>query len=220
MITRRPLRDDVRQEVLTRLLSGELPPGARLKEIALAEELGVSRTPLREALHELERDGFVHSIPGRGFTVTEFTAREVEEVFPLMWTLESQALRTGGPLPDPLILELERINEKIVTERERPEVCLDLDRLWHQRLLSGVSNRRLSGWLDSLRDTIRRYDAHFTRQPTQFDTMAEHHRAVAQALRSGNVGQACHVLEEHWKGGMRGLLRVLEPRGLRTGTDA
>jgi DNA-binding GntR family transcriptional regulator len=219
MITRRPLRDDVRQEVLSRLLSGQLPPGARLKEIALAKELGVSRTPLREALHELERDGFLHSIPGRGFTVTEFTSREVEEVFPLMWTLESQALRGSGALPDPLILELERINERIVTERTRPQICLDLDRLWHQRLLSEVSNRRLSSWLDSLRDTIRRYDAHFTRQPTQFDNMAEHHRAVAQALRSGNVGQACYVLEEHWRGGMVGLLRVLGTESLRTGTD-
>jgi DNA-binding GntR family transcriptional regulator len=80
MSPKRPLRDEVKHQVLERVVRGRLPFGHRINETALAEELGVSRTPLREALLELQREGFLHSATARGFTVRPLTTHEIQEI--------------------------------------------------------------------------------------------------------------------------------------------
>jgi DNA-binding FadR family transcriptional regulator len=82
-----PLRADLRLKVLERILNGKLSPGVRVNESRLAKELGVSRTPLREALFQLEREGFVRSDRDRGFSVEPMSAREIRELYPMLWTL-------------------------------------------------------------------------------------------------------------------------------------
>jgi len=91
-----PIRTDLRRIVLERIVSGTLAPGVRIKEARLAEELGTSRTPLREALIKLEQEGFVRSELAHGFTVEPISGREVREIYPLLWTLETLALRSSG----------------------------------------------------------------------------------------------------------------------------
>ncbi len=203
MITRRPLRDDVRREVLSRLLNGELPPGTRLKEIALADELGVSRTPLREALHELEWEGFVSSAPGRGFTVKRFSDREIQDVLPMLWTLEALAidgLRFDGPTLD----ELDAVARQL-PGAERIEDVVELDRIWHQRLVAGSPNRRLLTTIDPLQDTVRRYAYQYLRGEVGADWSREH-LAVTKALRAGDTTKAAALLRAHWEGLMTTLV--------------
>src|SRR4028119_956924 len=96
-ITRVPLREQVHHAIIGRILREELAPGARLSDSALAGELGVSRTPVREALLRLEREGFLEVDVGRGFFVKPLSAGEVREVYPILWTLEVLALRTTLP---------------------------------------------------------------------------------------------------------------------------
>lgn len=98
MNTKLPLREELRQAVLQRILRGVLPPGSRIIESKLSEELGVSRTPLREALLHLEQQGFVRSDLARGFSVEPLSQQEVREIYPIIWTLEGLALRSIGPL--------------------------------------------------------------------------------------------------------------------------
>lgn len=100
MSPKRPLRDHVKHQVLERLVRGMLPFGNRINETVLAEELGVSPTPLREALLHLQREGFVRSDTARGLTVRPLSQHEVRETYPILCTMECLALRTGEASPD------------------------------------------------------------------------------------------------------------------------
>ena len=98
MITRERLSTDVHQELLNRIVRGEVGSGQRLKDAEVAEELGVSRTPVREALLRLEREGFISSQKHLGFSVKRLQESEIREVYPLVRLLECSALDTA-PLP-------------------------------------------------------------------------------------------------------------------------
>src|SRR6478735_2319718 len=91
-IERRTLRSQVREELLARMRSGEVSPGESINEVQLAAELGVSRTPLREALIALESEGQIESENGKGFRFVPLSAREFEELCPIIVTLEGLAL--------------------------------------------------------------------------------------------------------------------------------
>jgi len=211
MMTRRPLRENVRRQVLDKVLQGNLAPGDRLKEIALARELGVSRTPLREALRELEQVGLVHSVPGRGFSVTEFSVEEVREVWPLVWTLEGLALRASPAIPAK-IETLERLNREIETRCQRPRECAELDAQWHRTLVRDATNGRLAATLESLTDVVRRYEYRFLDSPDRIATTVRHHHTIIRALLAGEVDRAAQVLEEHRRLDMETLLTIMEHR--------
>src|SRR2546423_2848361 len=129
-IPRAPLRAEVRRALIETLTRGDPPPGTPLSEPALAAGLGISRTPLREALLGLAHEGLLETTPGRGLSVAPLTSREVEEIYPMLWTLEGLALRSG-PLPDDHALDaLERLNESLGRAQEDAEVALETDRAW------------------------------------------------------------------------------------------
>src|SRR6516164_2816173 len=91
-INKKPLREDVHALLRERIVSGGLMPGNRLQDVQLAAELGVSRTPVREALLRLEGEGLVESDPNRGFFVAPLSRKEVLEIYPIVWSLECLAL--------------------------------------------------------------------------------------------------------------------------------
>ncbi|HEX6911974.1 MAG TPA: GntR family transcriptional regulator, partial [Longimicrobium sp.] len=152
-----PLRDQVHHAIVDRILRDELKPGARISDTALARELGVSRTPIREALLRLEREGFLEADVGRGFFVKPLSVREVREAYPVLWTLEVLALRSAAPLAPQRRAELDRINAELETEQD-PERRIDLDGEWHRRLLETCGNEYLMGMIATLKSVIRRYE--------------------------------------------------------------
>src|SRR3954453_9479146 len=87
------LRDHIKRQVCDAILNGLFQPGARLVEANIAEQLGVSRAPVREALVSLEREGIVASLPRRGYFVIDFTEKDIEELYSLRRLLEVEALR-------------------------------------------------------------------------------------------------------------------------------
>jgi len=98
MLERRPLRNDVSAEILGRIVDGRLPSGTRINECHLSAELGISRTPLREALFCLAATGAVRTEPGRGFSVPHFTLRQVTELLAVLAVVLPAAVRLGGPI--------------------------------------------------------------------------------------------------------------------------
>src|SRR6516164_1747566 len=92
LISKKPLRDDIHALLRERIVKGGVPPGNRLQDVQLASELGVSRTPVREALLRLEREGLVESDPNRGFFVAPLSRQEVLEIYPMVWALKCLAL--------------------------------------------------------------------------------------------------------------------------------
>ncbi len=210
MSTRKPLRDQIYQLVLDRLLRGELPPGSRVVESELAGELGVSRTPLREALFRLEQEGFLQADLARGFTVVPLTAREVREIYPIIWTLECLALSSIGQTERVPLKELEQINVDLAQGQEDPADKLTLDSRWHEVLLRNCPNRRLLQMITSLKQVAYRYERAYMREAALVETSVEQHRLISDALERGDLAQAATLLEQNWRFGMNALLQHLD----------
>ncbi|MCF8566233.1 GntR family transcriptional regulator [Alicyclobacillus tolerans] len=204
MSPKRPLRDDVKHQVLKRLVRGVLPFGSRINETVLSEELGVSRTPLREALLDLQREGFLRSDTARGFTVRPLSQHEVKETYPILWTLECLALRTDEQIPD--VEELFDCNEKMRKAKNHPEQALEYDSEWHAILISKCHSDRLRSMIAELKQTIRRYEYTFMWDAELIERSIEQHQKVINALSEHDIEQAERALQENWRTGMESLL--------------
>ena len=202
------LRQDVVPEIRKSILVGRLKPGAKIIESRLAATLGVSRTPLREALLHLEREGLVRSDLRRGFTVEPLSAREVRETYPLLATLECHAVRTSAPFLSPLLPALERMNAQFRRARSAQQ-ALELDTNWHNTLISSSNNSRLTGLIASLRRTIRRYELIYMSDTSLLPTSAAQHDAILGALRKHDIEAALKAIEANYILGMQVLLRKM-----------
>src|SRR5512143_1929987 len=143
MLTRTPLREEVHRRILQRIQSGDLPPGSKLSDQALAGQLGVSRTPVREALLRLARDGVLESTMGRGFRLPPLDRTELREVGAILPSLEALALRLSPPATPAQLERLAEVDRAIETTRGDVSRCLDLEDEWHAILLAACPNRRL-----------------------------------------------------------------------------
>lgn len=121
MFQRKPLRDDVQKEILNRLVDGRLPAGSRINETHLATDLGLSRTPLREAMITLVAQGFLASDMGRGFAVPALDATRFREYQTLLENLEPLALSGIRNLPPQTIMELDNLVKRTRLGLERQD---------------------------------------------------------------------------------------------------
>jgi len=177
------------------IVRGLLPAGSLLGEVETARRLGVSRTPVREALVELQGEGFVQARSGGGFRVVPWSVREVEEVYPLIGLLERHALEQGSHTPEELarLREIEGrypASEADATERIR------VDGELHEALAAGCPNGRLQRHLRILRAQALRYEWSYARAGTHERSRREHAR-VLELLEAGDRRAAGRTLEEH-----------------------
>jgi DNA-binding GntR family transcriptional regulator len=212
-ITRVPLREQVHHAIVGRILREELAPGSRISDSALASELGVSRTPVREALLRLEREGFLESDIGRGFFVKPLSAREVREMYPIVASLEVLAMRQAPPPTRARLAELERINAEIIRVQDDPERRIDLDLLWHSTLVQGCENERLLSMIASLKAVIRRYEYAYMQNAGHILVSTRIHEQMVHALEQGNTAEAEELLEQSWDFGVSQLADWLESSG-------
>lgn len=157
MLERRPLRNDVSAEILGRIVDGRLPSGTRINECHLSTELGISRTPLREALFCLATVGALKAEPGRGFSVPHFTLREVTELLAVLAVVLPTAIRQGGPgeLKDQLEARNALGRARLHTEQPA-RFCEHLAAVLHA-LLRPCTNRLLSDDCHRLIRLLLRY---------------------------------------------------------------
>src|SRR3954467_3703018 len=113
MITREPLRDQVYHAVLVRIHRGEFPPARRVRDTDLAKQLGVSRTPVREALIRLAREGVLEADMGRGFSVRPLDATEMRETGAVLSALEGLALELSPEIPAERLARLSEIDREL-----------------------------------------------------------------------------------------------------------
>lgn len=198
MIVRERLSADVHQELIQRIIKGEFIPGQRLKDTELAEELGVSRTPVREALLRLEREGFISSQKHLGFAVKRMQESEIQEVYPLVRLLECSAL-DAVPLPCPdKLSRLEELTSELKREEGDALGRIELDSFWHERLLEGSGNQHLFRILGDLKRILFRYEYSFMGDDDLVATSIAEHEAIAARLGSGERSEAVRLLREHW----------------------
>ena len=206
----RPLHAQARQVVLERILRGELEPGSRVVESLLAKELGVSRTPLREALMHLEREGFLELEPNRGFFVAPLSRAEAEELYPILALLEAHALELTGRPEEPRAARLAELNEQLLVHEDTPEEAFSINVKWHTVLTSGCPNRLLLRLLASVRRKVYRYEwAYSAPGGNRIRDSVESHDSVLSALESGNMAGALDALRHHWVADLEALLSAM-----------
>jgi DNA-binding GntR family transcriptional regulator len=212
-IIRAPLRQEIRRVILERILRGALAPGSDVNEAMLAASLNVSRTPLREALLGLEMEGFLKSDVGRGFSVVPLTERDVEEIYPLLWTLESLALKTMGPVPPDTRRKLAELNTELEASVADADAALALDQSWHETLLAQCRNQHLLDLLGGLKDLAHRYELAYMKHSGKVILSVEQHRGVLSALERGDVEDAAAHLEANWRVSQEFLIPWIRGRG-------
>jgi DNA-binding GntR family transcriptional regulator len=211
-IERVALRDLVHRNVLESILQGQLPPGSRVKDTDLSEDLQVSRTPVREALLRLVKEGFLENLVGRGFIVRPLTSQEVRDIYPIIWTLETLALRTSAPLPHKSVESF----EKISVEMEGPQSdfirLIELDKEWHKTLLLGCSNQRLLDMIRDLKAIVFRYEYAFMQNRELVEISIREHREISKTLFAQGCEAVVPLLVRHWETSMHALLEKVSQR--------
>lgn len=207
-IERRNLGSDVYRILRDRILRQELHAGEKLSDLRLSSELGVSRTPIREALLQLVQDGIVVAAPNRGFFVATISPKDVEEIFDVRAALETFALRQMAQtdhLSDyrHALAGLEHVERLIhsaqtVTEREdAAEAFLKTDRGFHSWIVEQSGNSRLTTIVKSLWTQVAIYQQFGADLPGWLEIALEQHRTILQRLLEGDIHAAEQALASH-----------------------
>lgn len=202
------LRDQVRIALIDRIVRGVLAPGDRLNEAGLAAELQISRTPLKEAILAMEREGFVQTSPGRGHVVTPLSRTEVEEAFPMLMAYESLILARYPP-DDATLDQMAATNAELAKTND-PYRRLELDEAFHAAITEGCSNQRLLRAMEVLELVIRRYFSRYPAQALNPERSIADHDAIVTALRNRRTFDALSALERHWDHARERLLASME----------
>jgi DNA-binding GntR family transcriptional regulator len=208
-----PLREVVCETLRAAIRKGILKPGERLMEIQLAEELGVSRTPVREAIRKLELEGYVIMMPRRGTYVANLSIRDVNEVFEIRTSLDS--LASGLAAERITDEELERLQRLLVMigeyiEKNDMEKIVETDTEFHDILYQASRNARLVGIIFNLREQLTRFRTTSMAYPGRLKETLEEHRRIVEAIAQGDVLEAQRVSEEHMEKSEHTLLISME----------
>lgn len=194
------------EDLRAKILDLEILPGSKVNEAELSAELGVSRTPLREALRTLESEGLVWAEHNRGFWIAPLRAEEVSEIYPIICVLEGLALREGAIVLRSRVSQLQEINRRLRGSSTRPLSARRLDSEFHDVLVSSCHNRQLLSLIAGLKRRTRRYEATYMRESALVVESCKQHAEIVEALEAGDIGRAAAALEANWKFGMTALL--------------
>lgn len=200
---RRTLGEQVYEIIRSQILNMELPPGTRLKDSELAQSLGISNTPVREALRRLEETELVETLPRRGTFVRRLSPREAEGLYEVREALETLAIRLAATrASDELLAEIFEAAQLHVEAVQRDAVneFLEYDRRFHRLIAQGADNPILASMLTSLADRIhiiRRMD--LGRRVDEMSGQEHHNVATALLQRDAEraAGLMAHHIQEH-----------------------
>lgn len=210
---RKSLGEHVFENLKQAIIRGQIPPGNRLVESRLAATMDISRTPVREAIHKLEREGLIEKLPRGGFSVLGFTRNDIEETFGIRSVLESYAARLAAEKHEEE--ELLPLEEKI-TEFQR---CLDkgqMDELarinteFHHLFYALSRSPRLIKIISDLRDQIERFRKIILRVANMPQTSNEDHQKMLKAIRARDTDKVENLVKEHILKGQKAVLKALE----------
>lgn len=195
-----PLRDVVFKTLRQAILKGELEPGERLMEIQLAERLGVSRTPIREAIRKLELEGLVLMIPRKGAEVAKISESNLRDVLEVRRSLEELAID----------LACQRITEEELDELNKAEVdfkaaiengdamqIAQTDESFHEIIYNSTKNQKLVQILNNLREQMYRYRLEYIKDADKRQVLMVEHEHILSALKVRNLAEARMAAREH-----------------------
>lgn len=195
-----PLRDVVFNTLRKAILRGELKPGERLMEIQLANKLGVSRTPIREAIRKLELEGLVLMIPRKGAEVAQITEKNMQDVLEVRKALEELSVQLACERITPeQVEEMKMAAEdfrKVLKSGDVTKIA-EADVKFHDIIFAATNNQRLITLLNNLREQMYRFRVEYLKQKECYPQLLEEHDKLIALISGGEVEEACELMGYH-----------------------
>ena len=195
----KPLRELVFETLREAIIQGRLRPGERLMEVQLAEEMGVSRTPVREAIRKLELEGFVVMVPRKGAYVAGISIKDIADVFEVRAALE--ALAAGLAAERITEEELEELERLLVQAQEASardlQALVEVDTRFHELIYRASRNQKLIQIITNLADQIQRFRLTSLSRPGRYKDTLEEHKKIVEAISERNIELAQALAREH-----------------------
>ena len=210
--TYQPLREAVCETLRDAIRKGILEPGERLMEVQLADELGISRTPVREAIRKLEQEGYVIMMPRRGTYVSDISTGDVKEIFEIRSALESLAAGLAARRIEPdeletlqnLLIEIEGYIAKNDIEK-----IVETDIKFHGLLYKVSRNERLANIINNLKEQLARFRTLSMSYPGRLQETLEEHSEMVEAIANGDVSAARDAAEHHMERAEKTYLKAI-----------
>ena len=211
----RPLRELVCETIRQAIVDGVFSPGERLMEIQLADEMGVSRTPVREAIRKLELEGFVVMIPRRGTYVADISIKDINEVYEIRTSLEVTSLEVlaaglaAERISDEELETMQRLLVEIGQHIEdgNIEKIVEIDTAFHDVLYKASRNGRLAGIINNLREQITVIRRRSMMYPGRLRNTMEEHRLLVDSIAAHDVDRAQNAARIHMENAEHTLLK-------------
>lgn len=195
-----PLRDVVFHTLRHSILMGERKPGERLMEITLSKQLGVSRTPIREAIRMLEQEGLVAMAPRKGAWVAQITKKDLEDVLEVRCALEKLAIELACcNITSQQLLALRQNVAEFNLAMEKNDITLlaEKDVAFHDIIFHSANNRCLVQMISNLREQMYRYRVEYLKNPNSHTKLMQEHNAIIQNLKEKDVAGAQKNIVDH-----------------------
>ena len=195
-----PLRDVVFQTLRQAILKGDLKPGERLLEVHLAERLGVSRTPIREAIRKLELEGLVLMIPRKGAEVARISQKSLQDVLEVRRALEELAVEIAcARIREDGLKALRQINAQFVVMTEHGDVqrITELDVEFHNQIYAATDNEKLQQLINNLQEQMYRYRMEYIKDREKWPVIVKEHKAIIDALAARDAEEAKRAIRTH-----------------------
>jgi DNA-binding GntR family transcriptional regulator len=214
------LRDEVYMRIRTAIVQGRLAPGARLRDRDLAENLGVSRMPIREAIRRLQDEGLVVAEASRWTKVAPIDTTLADDLYPIIGALERLAIVLSGAWSRKKLNELSAINDQLARRLDEGNNVRaeQADEAFHSLLLRQSRNQRLYSVVDGLKVHLHRVVTVYFGGAYAGSRSVEEHQAIIDALAHGDTEGAAHAVEQNWHGPLERLHERLA-RGEPSPTD-
>ena len=200
------MRDEVYETLLGWIMKGDLLPGEKLLDKELAESLGVSRTPVREALRRLEDKGHVEASASRWTRVADISISEAAMIYPVIGALEELAVSLAMPnLTDNDFAEMEQANAdlKAAIQARDPEKSSKADVRFHNVIIKKSENHHLVNILDDLKIRHRRLEIVYFKKSVSALTSVQEHKQIMKALKAKNLDKAVELIRLNYRNSLQ-----------------
>ena len=213
----KPLREIVFETLRDAIINQVLEPGERLMEIQMADEMGVSRTPVREAIRKLELEGLVIMVPRKGAYVAGISVKDIHEVFEVRTSLEGLAASLAAQIITPE--ELDEMERNLFLEAgelagNNLRSIVEIDTSFHDLLYKAAKNQKLFQMVNNLQEQLQRFRSASLARPGRSKTALDEHRKILEALALGDAKLAQKLAMEHIESAETAMMASIESQGL------
>ncbi len=208
-----PLRDVVFNTLRHAIITGEFAPGERLMEISLANRLGVSRTPVREAIRKLELEGLVIMIPRKGAQVAKITEKSLRDVIEIRCVLEEFAASLACErITEEGKEKLKEAHQQFVEAVQTGDIIdiVEKDEKFHDAIFQATCNNKLITIINNLREQFYRYRMEYVKDIEQHSVLVTEHEQLMQAIFHHDSDTAKQIMRTHLKNQQEGVIQAIK----------